>query len=291
VVCWSAPEHMRNGHHDSGHSGPTMDLLPSSRRKPRTAKLRESAIFSEPRKLPVTSSQPSVTSSRNSVTSHVTSPRPSVTSSRPPEKSSRLLEDVWSHGDGALPPPTASPRPLFEAQIKDDIFLTELPPSPAVSTLTSRSTTRNLEAPRTVKFRLRNGLDTELGADNNSCSKTASPKLRSWTRLRKDRSPASKEAALEEQSKMNIWRSEVRRPKNSGLCLEEDDRRKRKDEGKEEEDEYKLDEEMVMRVEEEDDRKEAEEELEVQRPRPRRRKEADALVPRDWKQVPTDIVC
>jgi hypothetical protein len=214
----------------------------------------------------------------------MTSPRPSVPYSRPPE-------DVWPHG--ALPPPTASSRPLFEAPIKDDIFLTELPPSPAISTLTSRSTTRNIEAPRTVKFRLRNGLDTELGADN-SCFNTASPKLRSWTRLRKDTSPASKEGAIEEQSKMNIWRSEVRRPKNGGLCLEEDERRKRKDEGKEEEEEadgYKLDEEMVMRVEEEDDRKEAEVEVEVQRPRPRRRKEADALVPRDWKQVPTDIVC
>jgi hypothetical protein len=282
---------MRNGHKDGGGLGPTMDLLPSSRRKPRTAKLRESGSFSESRKLPVTSSQTSVTSSRNSVTSsghHVTSPRSFVSSSRPPENSSRQLEDVWPHG--ALPPPTASSRPLFEAPIKDDIFLTELPPSPAVSTLTSRLTTRKIEAPRTVKFRLRNGLDTELGADNNSCSKTASPKLRSWTRLRKDISPASKEAAIEEQSKMNIWRSEVRRPKNSGLCLEEDERRTRnKDEGKEEEeeeDEYKLDEEMVMRVEEEDDRKKDEKEVEVQRPRPRRRKEADALFPRDWKQVP-----
>jgi hypothetical protein len=277
---------MRNGHQDSGDSGPTMDLLPSSRRKPRPAKLREAAFFSEPRKLPVTSSLHSLTSSGH----HVTSPRSSVNSSRPPENSSRLLEDDWPHG--ALPPPTASSRPLFEAPIKDDIFLTELPPSPAVSTLTSRSTTRNLEAPRTVKFRLRNGLDTELGADS-SCSKTASPKLRSWTRLRKDISPASKEAALEEQSKMNIWRSEVRRPKNSGLCLEEDERRKRKDEGKEEEEEadgYKVDEEMVMRVDEEDDRKKDEKEVEVQRPRPRRRKEADALVPRDWKQVPRDLL-
>jgi hypothetical protein len=201
------------------------------------------------------------------------------------------LEDVWP--PGALPPPTATPRPLFEAPIKDDIFLTELPPSPAVSTLTSRSTTRKIEAPRTVKFRLRNGLDTELGTDN-SCSKTASPKLRSWTRLKKDISPASKEAAIEEQSKMNIWRSEVRRPKNSGLCLEEDERRKRKDEGMDEEDAdgYKLDEEMVMRVEKEDDRKKDEKEVEVQRPRPRRRKEADALVPRDWKQVHgSNIVC
>jgi hypothetical protein len=194
------------------------------------------------------------------------------------------LEDVWPRW--ALPPPTSSSRPLFEAPIKDDIFLTELPPSPAISTLTSRSTKR-IEAPRTVKFRLRNGLDTELGADNNSCSKTASPKLRSWTRLRKDISPASKEGAIEEQSKMNIWRSEVRRPKNSGLCLEEDERRKTKDEGKEEEDAdgYNLDEEMVMRMEEEDDRKKDEKEVEVQRPRPRRRKEADALVARDWKQV------
>ncbi len=252
-----------------------MDLLPSSRRKPRTAKLRESALFSEPRKLPVTSSR-----------HHVTSPRPSVPSSRPPEKSS---EDVWPHG--ALPPPTASSRPLFEAQIKDDIFLTELPPSPAISTLTSRPTTRNIEAPRTVKFRLRNGIDTELGADN-SCSNIASPKLRSWTRLRKDISPASKEAALEEQSKINIWRSEVRRPKNSGLCLDEDEMRKRKDEGMEEEveDGYKLDVGMVMRMDEEYDRKKEEEKVEVQRPKPRRRKEADALVPRDWKQVPKDLI-
>jgi hypothetical protein len=200
------------------------------------------------------------------------------------------LEDVWPHG---VLPQTASSRPLFEAHIKDDIFLTELPPSPAASTLTSRST-RKAEAPRTVKFRLRNGLDTEPGADNSSCSKTASPKLRSWTRLRKDISPASKEVAIEEKSKMNIWRSEVRRPKNSGLCLDEDEMRKWKDEGKEEEDGdgYQLDEEMVMRVEEEDDRKKDGKEVEVQRPRPRRRKEADALVPRDWKQVPgSNIVC
>ncbi len=55
---------------------------------------------------------------------------------------------------------------------------------------------------------------------------------------------------------------------------------------------YKLDEEMVMRVEKEDDRKKDEKEVEVQRPRPRRRKEADALVPRDWKQVHgSNIVC
>jgi hypothetical protein len=277
---------MRNGHKDSGGSaGPTMDLLPTSRRKPRTAKLRESAFFSEPRKLPVTSSLNSVTSSGQH---HVKSPRSSVNSSRPPENSSQVLEDVWPHG--ALPPPTASSRPLFDAQIKDDIFLTELPPSPAVSTLTSRSTTRKIEAPRTVKFRLRNGLDTEPGAYNSSCSKTASPKLRSWTRLRKDISPASMVAKEEEQSKMNIWHSEVKRPKNLGLCIEEDERKKRKDEGKKEEDGDKLDEEMVMRAEEEDDRKKDELEMKVQRPRPRRRKEADALVRRDWNQVPVSNI-
>ena len=80
------------------------------------------------------------------------------------------------------------PPPLSEvaAAINDDIFLTELP-SPYVSAPAFSCRSKSA-APRKVKFSIQNSWDATGGEVASQEVAAQPPKLRSWTRLRLERS-------------------------------------------------------------------------------------------------------
>ena len=156
------------------------------------------------------------------------------------------------------------PPPLSEvaAAINDDIFLTELP-SPYVSAPAFSCRSKSA-APRKVKFSIQNSWDATGGEVASQEVAAQPPKLRSWTRLRLERSPngdnsrteAVCTSSLNDQESDEVAATAPTPRRNIRIGHE------REEAGKVEDD---LEEEMMVYDEDV---------AEVQLPRPRRRKMA-----------------